>query len=215
MIEVKSFTFNPFLENTYVLYDATGECIIIDPGCYERFEEEQLVRFIEDNNLTPVRLLNTHCHIDHVFGNAFVKNKYGLDLEIHEKDEETLRAVKAYAPAYGFQNFQESSADKFMDEGDKIKFGHSSLDVMFVPGHAPGHVALYNNDLKICVGGDVLFRESIGRTDLPGGNYDTLIDSIKSKMYKLADDTIVYNGHGVSTTIGHEKLHNPFCALEL
>lgn len=213
MIKVKSFVFNPFLENTYVLHDDSNECIIIDPGCYERFEEDQLVQYLYEHNLKPVRLLNTHCHIDHVFGNQFVKTKYHLDLEIHQKDQETLRAVKAYAPSYGFQHFQEAEADKFFDEGDVITFGNSILNIMYVPGHAPGHVAFYNEDQKICMGGDVLFRESIGRTDLPGGDFDTLIASIRDKMFKLHDDTVVYNGHGQTTTIGHEKVYNPFCAI--
>lgn len=213
MIQVKSFVFNPFLENTYVLFDKTKECIIIDPGCYEKFEQDALKSFIEENELKVVRLLNTHCHIDHVFGNYWAKTTFGVDLEIHEFDAPTLLAVKAYAPSYGFQHFQESTADKFLKEGDKIHFGNRELDIMFVPGHAPGHIAFYNREEKICIGGDVLFQGSIGRTDLPGGDFDTLINSIKTKMFLLDDDTTVYCGHGASTTIGEEKMHNPFCGI--
>lgn len=213
MIQVKSFTFNPFLENTYVLYDDSNECIIIDPGCYEQYEKQVLSDFVTENNLEVVRLLNTHCHIDHVFGNQYIKDTYKVDLEIHKADEETLRAVKVYAPSYGFQHFQESVAEKFLSEGDVVEFGNSQLAILFVPGHAPGHIAFYNKEQKICIGGDVLFRESIGRTDLPGGNHDQLIRSIQNNMFLLDDDTTVYCGHGPSTTIGHEKKYNPFCAI--
>ncbi|HNP20345.1 MAG TPA: MBL fold metallo-hydrolase [Fulvivirga sp.] len=213
MIQVKSFTFNPFLENSYLLFDETKEGIIIDPGCYEKHEQNQLLKFVDDNKLKIVRLLNTHCHIDHVFGNYFIKNHFNVDLEVHPLDEATLKSVKLYAPNYGFQNYQEATVDKYLNEGDIIEFGNSQLDIMFVPGHAPGHVAFYNTNEKICIGGDVLFRESIGRTDLPGGDHDVLIASIHNKMFKLSDDTVVHCGHGPSTTIGHEKKYNPFCAI--
>ncbi|QSE97936.1 MBL fold metallo-hydrolase [Fulvivirga lutea] len=213
MIQVQSFTFNPFLENTYVLYDETKEAIVIDPGCYENYEKEQLNSFIEEQNLNVKRLINTHCHIDHVFGNEYVKNKYGVKLEVHEADVATLRAVKAYAPSYGFQHFEESEVDLSLKEGDIVKFGNSELDVLFVPGHAPGHIALHSKADNICINGDVLFRESIGRTDLPGGDFDTLIKSIHDKLFALPDETVVYCGHGPETTIGHEKQYNPFCAL--
>jgi hydroxyacylglutathione hydrolase len=213
MIQVKSFTFNPFLENSYLLFDETNECVIIDPGCYEKHEQDQLMAFIQEKKLKIVRLLNTHCHIDHVLGNHFIKKQFKLDLEVHQLDEATLKAVKVYAPSYGFQNYQDTTVDKYLSEGDIIKFGNSQLEIMFVPGHAPGHVAFHNKDEKICVGGDVLFQESIGRTDLPGGHHETLIASIQNKMFKLDDKTTVYCGHGPSTTIGHEKKYNPFCAI--
>ncbi|MEL7001400.1 MAG: MBL fold metallo-hydrolase [Bacteroidota bacterium] len=213
MIQVKSFVFNPFMENTYVLYDETKEAIIIDPGCYENHEKNELTSFIKANSLKVVRLLNTHCHIDHVFGNQFVKDSYDVKLAIHKEDLATLKAVKAYAPSYGFSNYTEAEADDFLEEGDTILFGKSKLDIVFVPGHAPGHVAFFNKDEKICIGGDVLFNGSIGRTDLPGGDFDTLIKSIHEKMFPLGDDMVVYCGHGPETTIGHEKKSNPFCAL--
>ncbi|MEP3387789.1 MAG: MBL fold metallo-hydrolase [Reichenbachiella sp.] len=213
MIQIQNFVFNPFMENTYVLYDETKEAIIIDPGCYEQAEKDELIDFIETNELKVVKLINTHCHIDHVFGNAFVKKKYGVTLTIHKEDEATLKSVEVYAPAYGFQNFENTEAEEFFDEGDQIKFGNSTLDIFFTPGHAPGHVVLVNQEQNICIGGDVLFDGSIGRTDLPGGDFDTLIKSIHEKVFALEDETVVYPGHGGTTTVGKEKVSNPFCAL--
>ena len=210
---IKCFTFNPFMENTYVIYDDTNEAIIVDPGCYEPHEQDTLKAFISENNLKPVRLLNTHGHIDHVLGNSFVKSEFDLQLTIGIKDEETLRSVTAYAPSYGFVNYHPVEPDAFIDEGDVITFGNSNLDVIFLPGHAPGHIAFVNSDEKICIGGDVLFQDSIGRTDLPGGDHDTLISSIQNKLFKFEDDMVVYPGHGPTTTLGREKRTNPFCAI--
>ncbi len=214
MAEVKQFTFNPFMENTYVVYDESKECVIIDPGCYTQEERDQLVAYIDDNALKVVKLLNTHCHIDHVFGNAFVKRHWGVDLWIHPKDEETLRAVKVYAPMYGIPNYEEALHDHFLEEGDKVNFGNTSMEVLFVPGHAPGHIAFVLHDEKVCINGDVLFEGSIGRTDLPGGDFNTLIQSIHTKIFPLGDDYKVYTGHGNPTTVGREKMTNPFCALK-
>lgn len=213
MLQIESFVFNPFQENTYVLYDDSGECVIIDPGCYEPFERQELADFISAEGLTVKMLLNTHCHIDHVLGNAFVKEKYGVRLYIHAKDEPVLRAVKAYAPNYGFAQYHEATPDAFLEEGQDIAFGQQSFKVLFVPGHAPGHVAFYNEKEKIVMSGDVLFQNSIGRTDLPGGDFDTLIRSIHQKLFTLPDDVIVFPGHGPETNIGFEKKTNPFCAV--
>lgn len=211
MIKIQSFAFNGFQENTYVLFDESKKCIIIDPGCYEQNEKLELVRFIVDNELEPVKLINTHCHIDHVLGNRFVAEKWSLDLEMHELDLPTLRSVKDYCQLYGFHNYEESpEPSTFLKEGDKIHFGNSSLDVLFAPGHAPGHIVLYSKEQHFVIGGDVLFQMSIGRTDLPGGDYDTLISSIKEKLLPLDEQTKVYCGHGPSTTIGFEKANNPF-----
>lgn len=211
MIKIQSFTFNGFQENTYVLCDESKKCIIIDPGCYEQNEKLELERFIVDNELEAVKLINTHCHIDHVLGNRFVAEKWGLDLEMHELDLPTLRSVKDYCQLYGFHNYEESpEPSTFLKEGDKIHFGNSSLDVLFAPGHAPGHIVLYSKEQHFVIGGDVLFQMSIGRTDLPGGDYDTLISSIKDKLLPLDEQTKVYCGHGPSTTIGFEKANNPF-----
>ncbi|GAA4312014.1 MBL fold metallo-hydrolase [Nibribacter koreensis] len=209
-MQIKSFTFNPFSENTYVLYDATKECVVIDPGCSNAQEEKQLKDFIQTEGLKVVRLLNTHCHIDHVLGNKFVADTYGVPLEIHEDDLSVLRAVPTYSAAYGFPMYAEQLPEKFLKEGEAVTFGDTELDVIFAPGHAPGHVVFYHEASKNLIGGDVLFQRSIGRTDLPGGNYETLIQSIKTKLFTLPDDVTVHPGHGPSTTIGEEKRHNPF-----
>ncbi|GAB5526321.1 MAG: MBL fold metallo-hydrolase [Roseivirga sp.] len=214
MITIKSFTFNPFMENTYVLSDSTGEAVIIDPGCYEKHEEEELKAYIDREGLNVKLLLNTHGHIDHVLGNAFVKNTFGVPLWIGTHDVATLKSVEAYAPSYGFQQYQSTEPDHLINEGDSITFGKSELQVVFVPGHAAGHIAFYHMDQRFCIGGDVLFRESIGRTDLPGGDYDTLIKSIHTKFFAWPDDMVIHTGHGPHTTIGHEKAHNPFCAID-
>lgn len=210
MIKIKSFTFNPFQENTYVLYDETNEAIVIDPGCLERFEREELAGFVEKEGLKIVSLINTHCHVDHVLGNSFVKDQYKVSLHIHPKEEQTLKSVEAYAPVYGFHSYSPATPDAFFEEGDKIKFGNSELEILFVPGHSIGHVVFYNKAEKLCLGGDVLFYRSIGRYDLPGGDYQTLMKSIKEKMFSLPDDMVVYPGHGPETTIGDEKKYNPF-----
>ncbi|WP_242928009.1 MBL fold metallo-hydrolase [Pontibacter vulgaris] len=209
-MKVTCLTFNQFQENTYLLYDDTKECVVIDPGCYEKHEQQQLKNYIEQNNLKVVRLLNTHCHIDHVLGNKFVADTYNVPLEIHKDDLQTLRSVPAYAPVYGFPMYQEILPEAYLKEGDTIKFGNTELQVIFAPGHAPGHVVFYNELKKICIGGDVLFQQSIGRTDLPGGDFDTLIQSIKTKLFTLPDEVTVYPGHGPETTIGYEKKYNPF-----
>lgn len=213
MLTVQSFTFNPFQENTIVVYDEAGNCFVIDPGCVDSSEQKELSGFIEKNNLKVQALLNTHCHIDHVLGNFFVKEKYKVQLHIHREDERVLKAQKVFAPNYGFFNYQETTADAYLEENQILKLGNEELKVLFVPGHAPGHVAFYNEKNKIVIGGDVLFYNSIGRTDLPGGNFDTLIESIHTKLFTLPDDVVVYPGHGPETTIGFEKRTNPFCAL--
>jgi glyoxylase-like metal-dependent hydrolase (beta-lactamase superfamily II) len=208
---IKQFVFNTFSENTYIVYDDTKECIIIDPGCYESGEKAELKKFIEDNNLIVTSLINTHCHIDHVLGNKYIINEFNIGLTIHKLDIDTLKSNDVVAPIYGFQAYESSEADIFVDEGERVKFGNSVFDILFVPGHAPGHIALVNEAEKICIAGDVLFQQSIGRTDLPGGDFETLMESIKNKLFKLADDVTVYCGHGPNTNIGYEKQYNPFC----
>jgi hydroxyacylglutathione hydrolase len=214
MLQVRSFEFNPFQENTYILFDETRECVIIDPGCYDREEESELSSFIESTGLKVKKLLNTHCHVDHVLGNWFVKSKYDVNLYIHAKDEVVLRAVKVYAPNYGMYEYQEAEPDGYLQENEIIEFGNQRLKVLFVPGHAPGHVAFLHEESGQLISGDVLFYNSIGRTDLPGGNYNTLIESIHQKLFTLPDDVVVYPGHGPKTSIGFEKKTNPFCRLQ-
>lgn len=210
MIQIKSFVFNPFSENTYVLHDETGEAVIIDPGCYDKAELNQLYNYIETNSLKPVRIINTHAHIDHVLGVAAVKVKYNIPFSLHRIDEPLLKAVKTYASNYGFTHFDEPEIDSYIDEGDTVTFGNSSLRILFVPGHAPGHVAFVHDEQQFVIGGDVLFRQSIGRTDLPGGDLEILLDSIRTKLFTLADGYTVYAGHMQPTTIGYEKKNNPF-----
>ena len=210
-MEIKQITFNPFQENTFILWDETKECIIIDPGCYEKDEKEYLSNFIESNNLKPVKLINTHCHIDHILGNKFVSEKWNLELYMHKTDLPLLEGARDIAKMYGFENYKGSPLPKhFLEEGDVLEFGESKLEILFTPGHAPGHICLFNKEESFIVSGDVLFNGSIGRTDLPGGNFDTLIDIIKTKLMTLKDETIVYCGHGPSTSIGRERLSNPF-----
>jgi len=211
MINIHSFTFNPFEENTYILYDDTKECIIIDPGCYDEFEKEDLADFIKKQELTPVKLLNTHCHIDHVLGNSFIADKYGIELEINELELPILQSAPMAAQLYGIPNVEIlPEPDKFLSEGDIVEFGNSKLDVLFTPGHSPGHIVLVSKEQKFVIAADVLFYGSIGRTDLPGGDHNTLIDSIKTKLFSLGDDFQVHPGHGPTTNIGFERENNPF-----
>jgi hydroxyacylglutathione hydrolase len=215
MLSIQGFTFNPLQENTYILYDETKDAIIIDPGCYEAEEKSILDQFINDHQLNVKYLINTHCHFDHVLGNDHVKAKYKVPFLIHEIELPVLKAVKTYVSNYGFARYQEVLPDAFLKEGDVFNFGNTSLSILFVPGHSPGHIALYNESQKKLIGGDVLFQGSIGRTDLPGGNFNTLISSIHQKLFTLPVVVVVFPGHGDTTTIGEEKLHNPFCALSL
>lgn len=196
-----------------MLFDETKECVIIDPGCYDRGEQQELSNFIHAQQLKVILALNTHCHVDHVLGNFFVKEKYKTRLLIPVHEKAPFLAVKAYAPSYGLYEYQETEPDGFIEDTDVIKFGNQELRVLFVPGHSPGHIAFYHQKEKTVIAGDVLFYNSIGRTDLPGGNFNTLINSIHQKLFVLPEDVKVYPGHGPATTIGFEKRTNPFCAL--
>jgi hydroxyacylglutathione hydrolase len=214
-LQVKKFTFNPFQENTYVLYDQSKECVIIDPGCYENHEKEELSNFISKNNLKVVKIVNTHAHIDHVLGNQFISELYKLPVYLHPIDVATLKAVKSYAGNYGFTDYVEVENIATFTENDLVQFGNTTLEIFFVPGHCPGHVAFYHPETKTIISGDVLFYQSIGRTDLPGGDFDTLIKSIHEKLFVLPDEVKVYCGHGPETSIGFEKVYNPFCAVKI
>jgi hydroxyacylglutathione hydrolase len=210
MFNIQSFTFSPVQENTYVLFNEGGGCIVIDPGCYFDEEKEDLQNFITKSGLTPKMLLNTHCHLDHVFGNKFIAETYGLVLQINEKEKPLLE----YAPASGlmwnlpFDNY--NGELQFLKEGDKIVLGPDELEVLFTPGHSPGSICFYCRSQNFVIGGDVLFKMGIGRTDLPGGNHQVLLNSIRQKLFVLPDETVVYSGHGEPTAIGFEKKHNPF-----
>ena len=213
MLNVQSFTFNPVQENTYVLYNEERLCCIIDPGCYFASEEMALKTFVESNGLKPIFLLNTHCHLDHIFGNRFVAQTYGLPLHLHRLEKQVLD----YGPVSGqrwqlpFENYEGEL--KFLEEGDTIFLGKDELHVLFTPGHSPGHICFYDKEARFLIGGDVLFEGSVGRTDLPGGDFATLEQSIKTRLYTLPEDVIVYPGHGASTTIGDEIKTNPFVKM--
>ncbi|AIZ63097.1 metallo-beta-lactamase [Hymenobacter sp. DG25B] len=207
---VSGFTFNAFSENTYLLQDETGECVIVDPGCYSTEEQQALRQYIEEHKLRVVLLLNTHAHIDHVLGNRFVLDTYKVPFLLHEADFATLRAVEAYAPSYGFAQYQPAEPTGTLTPEEPVRFGKTELEVRFTPGHAPGHVVFYHAPTQTVIGGDVLFQGSIGRTDLPGGDYATLISSIKTQLLTLPDEVTVYPGHGPATTIGAERRSNPF-----
>jgi glyoxylase-like metal-dependent hydrolase (beta-lactamase superfamily II) len=215
MISVEKFTFNPFQENTYILFDETKECIIIDPGCYNKNEKEELLNFIKKNNLIPVQLLNTHCHIDHVLGNQIISNNYDLKLAAHVLEIPVLEGSAYWGSQYGINGDLSPEIEIYLHEGDCIEFGTSKIEVIFVPGHSPGHIAFINHDEKFIINGDVLFEGSFGRYDLPGGDIKQLAKSIKKQLFILPDDYRVYAGHMGETTIVKEKKANPILQIPL
>ena len=209
-IKIKKFVFNPFQENTFIVYDETGECVIIDAGCSTQEERNVLSEFIESNELKPVELLNTHCHVDHIMGNSYIYNRFGLKTQAHKNETDNFKNAPEHANLFGI-NFSSSAYELMtLNEGDEVKFGNSVLEILFLPGHSAGSLAFFNKVQKFVFVGDVLFKDSIGRTDLPGGNYETLMISIKQKLFLLGDEFVVYSGHGPETIIGEEKSSNPF-----
>jgi hydroxyacylglutathione hydrolase len=210
MLTVKRFIFNPIQENTYVVYNGKDACAIIDPGCYFPQEKQTLSNWLKEAHLRPNILLNTHCHLDHIFGNKWAAEHYDLELQMGEKELWTFKFAPESGIRWGmpFENY--SGNIRFLKEGDKIELGGDKLEVLFTPGHSVGHIVFYNRESGFVIGGDVLFRMGIGRTDIPGGDSDTLLKSISEKMLKLPDEVIVYPGHGEPTTIGYEKEFNPF-----
>ena len=214
MLHIKCFTFNPFQENTYLLYDEEGTATLIDPGCYTEEEKRELEAFIGEKGLQVTQLLNTHCHIDHVLGNAWAMDRFQISLQIHALEVPVLKSVEVYAPNYGFQDYVPSTASSFLIEGQEIQVGKEKLRFIFVPGHAPGHLVFHHEASKRCIAGDALFRGSIGRTDLPGGNHALLLEKIKSQLFVLPEETLIFPGHGAETSIGYEKKNNPFVGLK-
>jgi hydroxyacylglutathione hydrolase len=210
MAKLRSFVNNPYQENTYILFDDTRKCCIIDPGMYTASEQNAVTNFIRDNQLTPVLLLNTHCHIDHVLGNKLMFDLYGLKPQFHIGESPVLASVPAYAPQMGIRYELSPLPDHYLPETGNVSFGDTELQLIFAPGHSPAHLCFYNEGDNFLIGGDVLFRGSIGRWDFPGGNFETLTKNIKEKLFTLPDDCTVYPGHGPETTIGFEKETNPF-----
>lgn len=209
MIQIASFTFNAFQENTYVVSSNSKFAIIVDPGCYTKEEENELETYIQSQNLKPIAVLNTHAHIDHILGNQFCVSNFKIPLYLHNDDQKTLKMVESYAHVYGFENYKVSPTPTHeLFDGMNLILEDIHLSVHHTPGHSPGHVVFYNKENKFVINGDVLFQGSFGRTDLPGGNIETLKKSIFETLFEFPEDTVVYCGHGPQTTIGSEKLTN-------
>ncbi len=210
MLEVTAFTFNPFQENTYVLTNEKKECWIIDPGMHGADEDRVLFSFIAENGLLPQQVINTHAHIDHVLGIDAVKQKYKVPFGMHLLEQPVLANAKGSAMLFGLQLGAIPVVDFYIEEGGKLQLGEDELEVRLAPGHSPGSIIFYYEPGKWVISGDVLFNGSVGRSDLPGGNHEILMQSIAQQMYTLPDETKVYSGHGPATYIGHEKKTNPF-----
>lgn len=210
MLYIESFTFNAFQENTYLIYNDNKECWIIDPGMYDNNETKHLVEFIDRKQLQPKAVINTHTHLDHIFGVDALKTRYSIPFLIHEKDLPVLNGAAGSAMLFGFDFKNIPHPDEFISETQPLQLGTDEVTVFFTPGHSPGSVSFYYAPGSWVIGGDVLFSGSIGRTDLPGGNFDTLLYSIRTQLFTLPDETVVYSGHGPATTVEHEKKYNPF-----
>lgn len=210
MFQIKAFTFNPVQENTYLLYNEHKDCIIIDPGCYHDYEKEELKSFINVNKLQPKLLLNTHCHLDHVFGNKFIAEEFKITLNTHSLEKSILELAPASGLMFNlpFDSYQGEVI--YLNEGDNVFLGDDQLELLHVPGHSPGSLCFYCEKQRFIIAGDTLFQNSIGRTDLPGGSHEDLVSNIKGKLFKLPYDVKVYPGHGPATTIGDEKKENPY-----
>lgn len=210
MLTLKSFRFNPFSENTYLWINENKECWITDPGMYGAEEESELTSYIEQNGLKPQQIINTHGHIDHIFAVDALKAKYNIPFGIHELETPVLNNAVGSAMMFGFKFNVAPVPDFYLTEGQVLQLGEDEVEVRLAPGHSPGSVVFYYPAGNFAVSGDVLFQESVGRSDLPGGNHDVLMESISKQLYTLPNDTIIYSGHGPATTIGHEKQNNPF-----
>jgi len=209
-MQIEHFTFNVFMVNTYILWDETKDALIIDAACYESFERQAIIDFISDNSLKLVRHVNTHCHIDHVLGNNFIFKQFGIRPEYHSAGVPFFLTANEFALSFGFKLDDMPQPAAYLSEGSDVKFGNSILKVFDTPGHADGSVCFYSPKDGFVITGDVLFKDTIGRTDLPTGDFDLLMNSIKTKLFKLPGETMVYPGHGEDTTIGYEMMNNPF-----
>jgi hydroxyacylglutathione hydrolase len=210
MIKIKTFAFNPFQVNTFVVYDDSLDCVIIDAACYQEEEFEKFFDFISEKSLRPVAVLNTHGHVDHLTGTRSVCEKYGINLFMHKDDQFLLENAVAQGRAFGFDIETPPLPESWLKDGDKFNFGKSEVIAWHAPGHSAGSLIFYSAEAKFLITGDVLFDGSIGRTDLPGGDYEQLINSIKTKILVLPRDTRVLPGHGPETSVGKEMDFNPF-----
>lgn len=210
MISIQKFTFNAFQENTYILYNEDKKAIIIDPGMYDANEHKRFFGFIELHQLEPILLLNTHTHLDHIFGNAAVLKKYNIPFGFHELDKPVFDASFNVGIMYNLEFEKSPEPTFYLKENEFVQLGSESFKILLTPGHSPGSVCFYNETQKLIVSGDVLFQQSVGRADLPGGNYETLMNSIHAELMSLPNEVIVYSGHGPETTIGSERMNNPF-----
>jgi len=210
MIHLEKLVFNSFGVNTYIVYDDTAECIIVDPANYSEEEDRRLEAYIESQQLKPVLHLNTHCHIDHVLGSRFIREKYNIPFHAHREERELLAKAPMMGEIFGFHVQPLPEPDKYIEHNDTIRFGNSGLRAIHVPGHSRGSLTYYAEAADFAITGDALFEGSIGRTDLPGGNYDTLITSIMNNLFTLPPDTVIWPGHGNSSTIQNEIENNPF-----
>lgn len=209
-MKIHKLVFSPIEVNTYILYDESGDCAILDCGCYDKKETDKFEKFISSKNLKPVLLLNTHCHLDHIFGNKFILEKYGLRPFSGELDEMNRKNALQHAMIFGLTMENPPEPQGFIEDNQTVKFGANELLALHVPGHSPGSLAFYSSNDNCVFTGDALFAGSIGRTDLPGGDFNTLIKSIKNKLFVLPPSTVVYAGHGNETTIGNEIKSNPY-----
>jgi hydroxyacylglutathione hydrolase len=210
MLQVKSFTFNPFQENTYVVYNNAKQAIIIDPGMYQPSEEKQLFDFIAHHQLQPIQIINTHCHLDHIFGIHTCMQQYNIQLGFHALEQQIYDWAPQAGLKYGVPVHHSPAPAFYINPDDKINIGEDQLQVLFTPGHSPGHICFYSAASNFVIAGDVIFASSIGRTDLPGGDFDTLIRSIHQQIITLPDSTKIYSGHGPATTVGIERMNNPY-----
>ncbi len=210
MLNVNFFTFNAFEENTYIITNEKKQCWIIDPGMYQEDEKQAVYSYISDKQLQPQAIINTHAHLDHIFGVKSLMDKYGIPFSLHEQEQEVLKMARGSAVMFGFEFGDIPTPTSFIKEGTTLQLGDDTLQVFLTPGHSPGSLSFYYPKGNWVISGDVLFSGSIGRTDLPGGNLNTLLTSIRTHLFPLPAETIVLSGHGPATTIGEEKKHNPF-----
>jgi hydroxyacylglutathione hydrolase len=210
MLQVKSFTNNPFSENTYVVYNDTKQAIIIDPGMYQPAEEKAVFDFIEHQQLQPTQIVNTHCHLDHVFGIHACIQRYNVPFSFHALEQQVYDWAAEAGMRYGVPVLHSPPATHYIDQTQRIQLGQDVLQILFTPGHSPGHICLYSAADNFVIAGDVIFESSIGRTDLPGGDFDTLIKSIHQQILTLPNETMIYSGHGPATSVGMERMNNPW-----